>query len=68
MQLLALKARPRRRRLPPDLGERQVARLRESARAQLQGACTHLPRHDPNFAQAPRCERLVMNPIFPNGL
>src|SRR5437016_8533584 len=25
MQLQALKARPRRRRLPPDLGERQVA-------------------------------------------
>jgi putative transposase len=25
MRLQALKARPRRRRLPPDLGERQVA-------------------------------------------
>jgi hypothetical protein len=31
MWLQALKARPRRRRLPPDLGERQVAVARKIA-------------------------------------
>jgi putative transposase len=37
MRHQALKARPRRRRLPPDLGERQVRRRRsECARSQLQ--------------------------------
>ena len=41
MRLQALKARPRRRRLPPDLGERQTDRHRsECARPQLRSACT----------------------------
>ena len=41
MRLQALKARPRRRRLPPDLGERQVAAVAaERARPQLRGACS----------------------------
>ena len=35
MRLQALKARPRRRRLPPDLGERQVAAVAPNARSHL---------------------------------
>jgi putative transposase len=35
MRLQALKARPRRRRLPPDLGERQVAAVAASKRPLL---------------------------------
>ena len=39
MRLQALKARPRRRRLPPDLGERQVAAVAANvARPHLRGA------------------------------
>ena len=39
MRLQALKARPRRRRLPPDLGERQAAAVAaERARPHLRGA------------------------------
>ena len=39
MRQQALKARPRRRRLPPDLGERQVAAVAaERARPQLRSA------------------------------
>ena len=41
MRLQALKARPRRRRLPPDLGERQACRRRsQRARPQLRSAGT----------------------------
>ncbi len=40
MRLQALKARPRQRRLPPDLGERQIAAVAANrARPQLRGAC-----------------------------
>jgi putative transposase len=42
MRLQALKARPRRRRLPPDLGERQAQCARShlrSARSQPQMDC-----------------------------
>jgi len=42
MRLQALKARPRRRRLPPDLGERQVAAVAsQCARPQLRSARSH---------------------------
>jgi hypothetical protein len=40
MRLQALKARPRRLRLPPDLGERQGRRRRsQRTRPQLRGTC-----------------------------
>jgi hypothetical protein len=39
MRLQALKARPRRRRLPPDLGERQEVKANVKRRIQLE----HLP-------------------------
>jgi putative transposase len=41
MRLQALKARPRRRRLPPELGERQAtARRCERTRAHLRRVCS----------------------------
>jgi len=30
--------------------------------------CLHPPRHDPHHAKATCCKRLVMNPIFSDGL
>ncbi len=40
MRLQALKARPRRRRLPPDLGERQASAVSQCARPYLRSTCS----------------------------
>ena len=42
MRLQALKARPRRRRLPPDLGERQVAAVAPKRRDRSNNRCSSM--------------------------